>query len=722
MATDLEKLVVQLSANMTQYERAMKRAGQVADDLGKQIDKRNAASARNSAVYGKMMATGMTRALAPVAGSIAAAVSVVEVAKAADEWTNVGNRLKTAGLQGEALVAAQRETAQIAIATNSELGTTAGLYAKLIPIATQYGKTQADAATATTAISQALAMAGLDAGTASGTITQLGQALSSGVLRGDEFNSVMEGLGTNSPIIKAIAKEFGVATTELRKMAEAGELVSDRVLNAIVSAAPDIGRQFKAADVTVSAAFGNMKTALTALIGEMDRSVGASRAVAGAMQSMAQTINSIAIGNPVAAAQQNLADAAQQLKELQARASGYTMTPRGPVRTALPSDAPTRTGRGGMSTGQSPRAQLAAQVEGAKAAVESGVASYINEVAKQAVAGLGAGGLGSLPDELKAPPPDLSGYRRNGKVVEPPTKPNAEATLPAPDEKAGERAIKVAERHAQAVADDIARTRERTEATRLEAEMMGLSAGEQERRRTELELTQSAQREGIDINSKMAGSEQTVADAIRRSSEAAGLAAENLERLQDLKSVQQEIGQAFASAFEDAIINGENLGDVLQNLTKRLASMALQNALLGSNGSGGIFGTLLGAFKIPGLAEGGYTGNGGKLQPAGMVHKGEYVFSAAATKRIGVNNLEAMHRAVKGYAAGGYVGAPAIPTLRPASSGPRGAGGTVVINMDNRGADVAAVAKIDRSLAQLKKDLPSMVVSINRSSQTRKTI
>ena len=45
-----------------------------------------------------------------------------------------------------------------------------------------------------------------------------------------------------------------------------------------------------------------------------------------------------------------------------------------------------------------------------------------------------------------------------------------------------------------------------------------------------------------------------------------------------------------------------------------------------------------------GFADGGYTGNGDKYDPAGIVHKGEYVFTQDDVKRIGLNNLEMMHR------------------------------------------------------------------------------
>jgi lambda family phage tail tape measure protein len=54
-----------------------------------------------------------------------------------------------------------------------------------------------------------------------------------------------------------------------------------------------------------------------------------------------------------------------------------------------------------------------------------------------------------------------------------------------------------------------------------------------------------------------------------------------------------------------------------------------------------------------GYAAGGYTGEGSPWNVAGVVHRGEYVFSAPATARIGPSRLEAMHR---GYASGGYVG------------------------------------------------------------------
>lgn len=89
-----------------------------------------------------------------------------------------------------------------------------------------------------------------------------------------------------------------------------------------------------------------------------------------------------------------------------------------------------------------------------------------------------------------------------------------------------------------------------------------------------------------------------------------------------------------------------------------------------------------------GFAGGGYTGSGGKYQPAGVVHRGEFVMNSEATRNIGVGNLYSMMRAAqsgRGYASGGYVS----PTPVPVQSG----GGVVTINPQQMNQLVSAVAQ-----------------------------
>lgn len=81
--------------------------------------------------------------------------------------------------------------------------------------------------------------------------------------------------------------------------------------------------------------------------------------------------------------------------------------------------------------------------------------------------------------------------------------------------------------------------------------------------------------------------------------------------------------------------------------------------------------------KIGGFAEGGYTGPGGKYEPAGIVHRGEYVFPQETVSELGLARIEAFRR--NGFAGGGFVGA--------SDSAPAGAGGSrpvQIIMVDSR--------------------------------------
>lgn len=135
-------------------------------------------------------------------------------------------------------------------------------------------------------------------------------------------------------------------------------------------------------------------------------------------------------------------------------------------------------------------------------------------------------------------------------------------------------------------------------------------------------------------------------------------------------------------AMHFEISQAKSAGEALEKLagastetTKGLSSLATN---LTSGGAGGgsswlsfLSGTIFSGSKqlaasggIGLFDKGGYTGAGGKYTPAGIVHKGEYVFDAAATSRIGVPTLERL----RGYASGGLVGAPRAPRLNSRSS------------------------------------------------------
>lgn len=130
-------------------------------------------------------------------------------------------------------------------------------------------------------------------------------------------------------------------------------------------------------------------------------------------------------------------------------------------------------------------------------------------------------------------------------------------------------------------------------------------------------------------------------------------------------------GQSGSAGIFSGLFDGlgKGLDGFLGKLKNGLSGFFGAIGKLFSGGSGGgFFGSFLRGF---GFAEGGYTGDGGKYQPAGVVHAGEYVFSAKAVRRLGLAALDNLHRLSKGaptpliprysYAEGGVVNLPSGP-------------------------------------------------------------
>jgi lambda family phage tail tape measure protein len=147
--------------------------------------------------------------------------------------------------------------------------------------------------------------------------------------------------------------------------------------------------------------------------------------------------------------------------------------------------------------------------------------------------------------------------------------------------------------------------------------------------------------------------------------------------------------------------------------------------LTGGSGGGGAADVFPGSGSVtPGYtpwADGGYTGPGGKYQPTGIVHKGEYVFDQDAVKRIGVGNLAMLQR---GYANGGLVGAPSIsmpriPTIQGGSNSGGGYNDNRQITIDARGAQQGVGSEIAAALkAYDRQSLPRTLAAL-RAAKNR---
>ena len=189
--------------------------------------------------------------LSGVAKGLLAALSVQQVSAYADAWTELNNKVSNSIRTGETQAEVMQRIFDISQATQSTLNGTATLYSRLERGTRTYNTSAEDLARLTTIINQGFAVSGATAQEAENAIIQLSQGIASGVLRGEEFNSVSE---QGSRLMVALADSLGVSIGQLRAMAAEGKLTTDVIVNGLLSQGDAIGKEF--ANTTVSIAKG----------------------------------------------------------------------------------------------------------------------------------------------------------------------------------------------------------------------------------------------------------------------------------------------------------------------------------------------------------------------------------------------------------------------------------------------------------------------------------
>ena len=219
-----------------------------------------------------------------------AAGKVQEIVQIADAWNMMAARLKLATIGQTEFTTAQKELFDIAQRIGVPIQETATLYGKLQQAVRMLGGEQKDALTITESISQALRISGASATEAQSSLLQFGQALASGVLRGEEFNSVVE----NSPrLAQALADGLNVPIGRLRKLAEEGRLTADVVVNALLSQKDKLAAEYTQLPQTVSQAFQRLQNAFGQWVSQVDASTGITKKLADALTWLATNLEKV---------------------------------------------------------------------------------------------------------------------------------------------------------------------------------------------------------------------------------------------------------------------------------------------------------------------------------------------------------------------------------------------------------------------------------------------
>ena len=206
-----------------------------------------------------------------------AGIPVKKVLSFADEYTELGNRIRLVTKDQTEQAAAMRDIFDISTRTYQSLSATGQVYTKLASAEEQLGRAQKNTASLTETVNKTIALSGVSATSAEAGLLQFSQALDKGVLNGQELTSVM----VQTPALaKAIADGLGVPIGALKEMGENGELTAERVIGALEKVKEKIDIDYATTVTTVGNAVEVLNTKAVKFVGELDKSIGGSDKVA----------------------------------------------------------------------------------------------------------------------------------------------------------------------------------------------------------------------------------------------------------------------------------------------------------------------------------------------------------------------------------------------------------------------------------------------------------
>ena len=704
-------------------------------------------------------------------GGIGAALSVREIATYADAWTEAGNMVRAAATSAGVSARSLNDLKDEANSARTDLGAYVDLYARLIRSASGVAKSEQEIADATNIVAKAFKAGGASASEQAAGILQLGQALGSGVLQGDELRSLRE----NAPILaQAIADEFKTTIAGLKQLGAEGKLTSDRVFRAIINAQKPIEEQFRSTNATIRDAITQVNNEFTAYIGNADASAGASRQLVEALQFLATNFKEVGdtviqfatiligaltgralagvvvgLGNAVVALGSFLtalragtvaagsftaalgpigllAGAAAAAIYVLSRSQDQAERAAGTFRKAVADNetALKNTTDATYAQVDALRQLIAAQAQAARAAATQANADFDTAIGRRDAFRGATGGYDFAPftyavdvADRRAAALDLAAGKLEEQLAATEkllsTKPSGfgggNGAAGDGDGKSGK---------ANAFEREIRQIRERTAA--LQAETVARAGLNPlindygfalEKARAVAELENAALQAKVALTPEVKSKIDELANGYANAVVQAEMLAESQEQVRDHMEEMADLGRDVFGGFINDMMAGqtaaEALAGALSKVGDKLLDIAMNSLFGGGGGDFGILGSLLGIGGGFGTKTGFMDMLTGRAT-GGPVTKGQPYIVGEKRPELFIPNQS-----------GRII--PSVPKLS-APAGPGGAGG-IVVNfspvIDNRGASVEAVARNERQLAKMKAELPALVVQAVRSANSK---
>ncbi|MCV9997683.1 tape measure protein [Pararhizobium sp. YC-54] len=706
MSTEEERLVVSLEARIRDFEKNFQKAERTGARTYQALASGSSRATKAMERDALRSSTRVSQAFNSVTGRIgdfgkAFAAGLVTTAglKAAQELvdtaTRIENALKVAGLSGKDLTAVYDSLYESAQKNAAPIESLATLYSRLSLTQKELGVSQAELLDFTDQISLALRVGGTSATEASGSLLQLSQALGGGVVRAEEFNSILEGTPTIAQAAAAGLEEAGGSVARLRSLVVDGKVSSEAFFRAFEAGASTLEAKVASSEMTVSQQFVRLQNVLIDTAGKMDDATSASKIMGGALQDLAGFVQGF--GAVVADMSKSdlgafvswMAGGIEKINEFKNALGGI------PGILAAVSKA-NQDVFNGRPIG-----------DGMKA---DGIQNRIDQAFE---------GTGAAPKTGRLP------------AVEPVKRISLENYAVPSTGKKGSSAGGAAER-ADELQREIAAIKERTAALQGEtAAQAGVNPLVDdygfaiEKARAKQDLLTAAQQAGIAITPEMAANIDILAEGYANASVAAEQLAQRQNNVRDAAEEWAGVSKDIASGFISDMRNQESAIDAVVNGLGKLADKLLDdvlnaifqvNSAASGGGGGGLFGLLGGIF-----------GGGGGADPwAGMRTVGA---SLPLFAKGGISDRPAI------FGEAGTEAAVPLPDGRRIPVDLRGAGGgqrNVNVAVEVSVADDGALRAYTKSVAQeearsatttgirdYNKTMPDRVKQINQTPRKR---
>jgi len=237
--------------------------------------------------------SGMTGAFKTLGTTIVAAVGVgsaTQALKLADSFNVLDQRIKTATASSGDYKKMQEALFKVSQTNGVALKDTVSLFQSLARSSKELGATNAQMVTLSDTMQKLGVIGGSSSEEMSNALRQLSQSFAGGIVRAEEFNSIVE----NMPeLAHRIALGMGVTDGKLRQLMLSGKLLSKDVFEVLLKQAPEIAAEFDKMPKSMERSFNSLQNNMGLAFSKIDKMVGATRLAVGAMDALGESIKKV---------------------------------------------------------------------------------------------------------------------------------------------------------------------------------------------------------------------------------------------------------------------------------------------------------------------------------------------------------------------------------------------------------------------------------------------